>query len=104
MRFTHPELYESRDGLPMYTALYEFRRRGLLCRGMASEDIRKLLGTPHEEEAAQMENDDPYVHNVRWVYGLHASTLVIDFSPAGTALSFRETSDGEPGKSQSDEW
>src|ERR1043165_1188259 len=95
MRFCHPELYDSRDGLPMYTALYEFRRRGLLHRGMAAIEIRKLLGNPAEKSELQTGDDNP---NLLWVYDLHASTLVIEFTNDGTALSFTETSDGDNSK------
>jgi hypothetical protein len=92
MRFTHPELYESRDGLPMYTALYEFRRRGLLHRGMAAIEIRKLLGEPPEKSEHQTSNDSP---NILWFYSLHASSLTVEFSPDGTALSFTERLQGD---------
>jgi len=98
MRFTHPELYESRDGLPMYTALYEFRRRGLLHRGMDAIEIRKLLGAPHEKPENQTGDD-----NFLWIYHLHASTLTIEFSPEGSALSFRDSPQGDKPR-QDDIW
>ena len=90
MRFTHPELYESRDGLPMYTALYEFRRRGLLHRGMDAIEIRKLLGAPHEKSENQTGDD-----NFLWIYHLHASSFTIEFSPEGSALIFRDSPQGD---------
>jgi len=99
MRFTHPELYESRDGLPMYTALYEFRRRGLLRRGMTASNIQKLLGEPPEKSELQTSDDRP---NIVWHYSLHASNLTIEFDPDGNALSFTETTDGD--NSKMDQW
>ena len=99
MRFTHPELYESRDGLPMYTALYEFRRRGLLRRGMTASNIQKLLGEPPEKSELENSDDRP---NLLWHYSLHASNLTIEFDPDGNALSFTETDDGD--NSKTDQW
>ena len=92
MRFTHPELYESRDGLPMYTALYEFKRRGLLHRGMAATEVRNLLGEPSAKSERETSNDRP---NILWNYSLHASALTIEFSPDGDALSFTEVKNGD---------
>jgi hypothetical protein len=92
MRFTHPELYTSRDGLPMYTALHEFRRRGLLRRGMAAVDIQKLLGEPAQNLEHQLSQDAP---NRLWIYSLHASSLTIEFSPDGDALTFTESFQGD---------
>jgi hypothetical protein len=84
----------------MYTALYEFRRRGLLHRGMAAIEIRKLLGEPPEKSQHQTSNDNP---NILWIYSLHASTFTIEFSPDGTALSFRESLQGDKPR-QDDIW
>jgi len=91
MRFTHPELYGSRDGLPMYTALYGLRRRGLLRRGMSTEEIRKLLGAPGDEH----DRSTDFEGHIFWHYGLHASNLTIKFSPQGEVLSFTTTRQGD---------
>ena len=97
MMFTHPELYSSRDGLPMYTALYEFKRRGLLRKGMAAVDIQKLIGEPAGEQRIDTPNADDEPH-IWWTYSLHASSFQIEFSSDRTALNFFETTDGDNSK------
>jgi hypothetical protein len=50
MRFTHPELFESRWWFPREEALSEMQRLGLLRRGMAADVVHHLLGWPNRME------------------------------------------------------
>jgi hypothetical protein len=97
MMFTHPELYDSRDGLPLYTALYELKRRGLLHRGMDASELRKLIGAPAHQEHSEIESQDEDPH-LTWTYDLHASTLQVQFSKDGKVSQFTQTTDGDNSK------
>jgi hypothetical protein len=92
LRFTQPNLFLSRDELPMYTALYELRRRGLLKRGMAAIDVKAFLGTPDTDQELETAAERP---NHIWNYGLHASSLTIEINPEGEVLSFTVTSESD---------
>lgn len=105
MRFTHQELYTTRYDMPRLNALHEMKSRGLLRRGMAQEQVRRLLGLPDYSEVRDGSHQSTYhgpdyTHlsteecnlppGTFWTYHLKSSGLIVEFAPdGGRVKSFR---------------
>ena len=77
MRFTHPELYDGRDVGAKGNALQEIVRRGLIHRGMTSEQIVRILGWP--DGSTDITVGEPFCY----CYGYKHSELKVEFCPKG---------------------
>jgi hypothetical protein len=94
-RFTHSDLYETREEIPRDTALMELRARGLLHRGMSALKVGRSSGGLSQRPSATPVGDRP---DRIWLYHLHASALTVEFSPKGEVLFFEEEGEGEQPK------
>jgi DNA-binding transcriptional MerR regulator len=89
MRFTHPELYQSREYFARDSALYQMRDLGLLKRGMPLDDVRQLLGEPEEEHEPRDAQGESIEGLTDWTYSLVLSGLTIRFDKDFKATEFR---------------
>ena len=73
MRFTHPELYEGRDDFAKPNALQELLSRGAIKRGMTTDQVARVLGSP---DRSSHRSGEPF----HWTYeGLFTNVLTIEF-------------------------